>query len=153
MSWFCRIRRAAFVGVLLFFAVYLALFAFDAFQLTKAQAVVASLESVRLGAPLRQQQPRAKRFHENRCEGNVCYAEQDISNLPGGENFWRRSFSETPSLLPWKWWTVIAGIKLDTAGNVIRQSGFLYAPIHVYSIPALMPSKRDIREFRSGALR
>src|SRR5437016_10938655 len=99
MSWFRRIRRAAFVGVLLFCAVYLALFANDALQLTKAQAVVASLQSVRVGLSWTSQ-PRAIRFPDSRCDHAVGNAEAMVSNCPAGRGFWRRTFSDWPSLLP-----------------------------------------------------
>ncbi len=133
--------------------------------------MVASLESVRLGVPLRQQ-PHATRFHKSRCEEGVCYAEEDVSNLPGGENFWRRTFSDIPALLPWKWWTVDAGVKLDSAGNVIEKQlliddgkYFQYPTIWLFvgSYPRVFdpcrnaeqirhPGYRSIREIRSGAL-
>ena len=172
MSWFRRIRRVAFVGVLLFCAVYLALFANDALQLTKAQAVVASLQSVRLGMLLTKQ-PSAIRFPNSRCEHGVCYAEANVSNLPGGESFWRRTFSDMPSLLPWKWWTVDASVKLDSAGNVVEKllliddgKYFQYPTIWLFvgsysrvfdpcrnAEQIRHPGYLSRREFRSGALR
>jgi hypothetical protein len=171
MSWFRRIRRAASVLVLLLCAAYLALFGYDAFQLSKARAMVASLQSIRLGVPLRQQ-PGATRFHESGCEHDICYAEADISNLPGGENFWRRISLTIPSVLPWKWWTVDAGVKLDSAGKVVEKllliddGKYFQSPtlwLFVGSDPNQFdpcrnaeqirhPGYRSRRGFRSGAL-
>jgi hypothetical protein len=171
MSSFRRIRRAASELVLLLCAAYLALFGYDAFQLSKARTVVASLQSIRVGMPLRQQSG-ATRFHQSRCEHGVCYAEVDVSNLPGGENFWRRTFSDMPSLLPWKWWTVDAGVKLDSAGNVVEKMLLiddgkyfqsptfwlfvgsdpnLFDPCH-YAEQIRHPGYRSRRGFRTGAL-
>ena len=95
-----------------------------------------------------------------------------MSNLPGGENFWRRTFSDVPSLLPWKWWTVDASVKFDSAGNVVEKllliddgKYFQYPTIWLFvgSYPGVFdscrhaeqirhPGYRSMREFRSGAL-
>jgi hypothetical protein len=120
MSWSRRIRVTALSFVLLVCAAYLALLAYGAYQLAEAQAVIASLESVRLGIPLTDQ-PGATHFRERHCEEAACFAEDDVSNLPGGVHFWKRRSSDIPSILPWKWWTVTAAIRLDSAGNAVEK--------------------------------
>ena len=78
-----------------------------------------------------------------------------------------------PSLLPWKWWTVAAGVKLDAAGNVIEKQlliddgkYFQYPTIWLFvgsysrvfdpcrhAEQIRHPGYLARREFRSGALR
>ncbi len=149
---------------------YLALLAYGAFQLTQAQVVVATLRSVRLGAPLGQQ-PSSVAFHQDVCEEGFCYVEKDVSNLPKAD-FWGHRSSEIPSLLPWKWWTVSAGVKVDSTGNAVAKwlsiddgKYFQYPTVRVFvgADPSLFdrcrhaqqirhPGYRSRREMRTGAL-
>ena len=95
----------------------MALFAFDAIQLARAKALVAAVESLRIGVPWKEQ-TSANVFQQS-CEKGICYEDKSVSNFPWLD-FWHHRSADMPSFLRGRWWVVAADVKLDSSGKVIQ---------------------------------
>lgn len=169
MGWFYRSRTTLLVVVLLLCVACVALFAFDWIQLARAKALVATVESLRIGVPWKEQ-PSAEVFQE-RCEKEICYEDKSVSNF-SWLDFWHHRPADMPSFLRGRWWAVAADVKLDPSGKVIQEwlviddgkyFQFPTVDIHVISEPQLFspcldahqtrhPGYRSRLENRTGAL-
>src|ERR1700687_5604113 len=103
MGWVCKARATALVVVLLLCVTCVALFVFDAIQLARAKALVAAVESLRIGVPWKEQ-PSATVFQQT-CDKGFCREEKIISNLPLVDS-WRHRPADMPSFLHGRWWAV-----------------------------------------------
>jgi hypothetical protein len=170
MGWLRRTRTTALVVVLLLCLTCVPLFVFDVIQLARAKALVAAVESLRIGVPWKEQSS-AGVFQEQTCDKGICREEKIISNLPLVDS-WRHRPADMPSFLHGRWWAVAATVTLDPAGKVVQKwlvidNGkyfqFPIVEIFVASEPLLFdpchypnqirhPGYRSRQENRTGAL-
>src|SRR5580765_3302414 len=108
MGWVRRTRTTALVVVLLLCVICVAFFVFDVIQLARAKALVAAVESLRIGFSWKEQSS-AGVFQEQTCDKGICREEKIISNLPLVDS-WRHRPADMPSFFHGRWWAVAATV-------------------------------------------
>lgn len=137
----------------------LGFFAFDWIQLARAKALVAAVESLRIGVPWKEQSS-ANVFQQN-CREDICYEDKSVSNFPWLD-FWHRRPVDMPSFLRGRWWAVAADVELDPSGKIIRKwlviddgkyFQFPTVDIHVTSESQLFSPRIDAHQTRHPGYR